>query len=134
MDRKEVIESLRQQMGASNFDKMSEADLVGAVISLMSASRKALALINEQAAEIVEGVLACAALRAEIDEYAAEIERLKGLVSPVYDAGWVGCAVWADRTDLITDCDSHAYEKDKAEALLRLGIPQPPKQEKRNEV
>lgn len=37
-----------------------------------------------------------------------------------YELGWICAAHWADRTDLIADTDSPAYEKQRDEKLGKL--------------
>lgn len=37
-----------------------------------------------------------------------------------YEAGWVQCAIWGERDDLITDCDSAAYTRERDSALAKL--------------
>jgi hypothetical protein len=42
------------------------------------------------------------------------------LLQRAYEAGWVQCATWAERDDLITDCDSGAYTRERDAALAKL--------------
>ncbi len=42
-----------------------------------------------------------------------------------YDEGWVECAAWASREDLITDCDSKRYDDDRKARLDRLATRHP---------
>lgn len=37
-----------------------------------------------------------------------------------YDAGWIECAEWAGRGDLVSDMDSPAYAKDRERSLAAL--------------
>jgi hypothetical protein len=38
----------------------------------------------------------------------------------IYIEGWCTCAGWADRTDLITDCESAAFDLDMQAGLVRV--------------
>lgn len=42
-------------------------------------------------------------------------------VAQVYAAGWRKCAKWADRADLVADIGSPAYERDRLQAMAKLG-------------
>lgn len=42
------------------------------------------------------------------------------LLQRAYEAGWIQCATWAERDDLITDCDSGAYTRERDAALAKL--------------
>lgn len=44
----------------------------------------------------------------------------KSLLQRAYEAGWIQCAIWAERDDLITDCDSGAYARERDAALAKL--------------
>ena len=37
-----------------------------------------------------------------------------------YEAGWVECARWANRSDLVSDIDSPAYITDRESALAAI--------------
>ena len=57
----------------------------------------------------------------------AKVERLQAAgqvldASEIYKRGWVACAGWAKRPDLIADIDSPAYANERA---ARLATPQP---------
>lgn len=42
------------------------------------------------------------------------------LMQRAFEAGWVQCAIWAERDDLITDCDSAAYVRERDATLEKL--------------
>lgn len=42
-------------------------------------------------------------------------------VAQVYAAGWRKCAKWAERSDLVADIGSPAYERDRIAAMVKLG-------------
>jgi hypothetical protein len=50
------------------------------------------------------------------------------LLQRAYEAGWIQCATWAERDDLITACDSAAYTRERDAALEKLthGVPAAP--------
>jgi hypothetical protein len=52
-----------------------------------------------------------------------EIERLRAELTYAYEAGWRTAADWAKRDDLYADISSPAYERDKANALVRAPEP-----------
>lgn len=65
------------------------------------------------APEDVRKLLASLSINKEARESSSAMRR-------AYDEGWCECAVWAKRLDLITECDSAAYERDWQAALTRL--------------
>ncbi|RZI60674.1 MAG: hypothetical protein EOP14_00120 [Pseudomonas sp.] len=40
-----------------------------------------------------------------------------------FEQGWIVASVWANRGDLVSDIDSHAYDKDREAALSGLKEP-----------
>ena len=67
------------------------------------------------------------AIELEADALRAQVERLQAAgqvldASETYKRGWVACAGWAKRPDLIADIDSPAYANERA---ARLATPQP---------
>lgn len=66
-------------------------------------------------------------LQCALNKRHAQVERLQAAgqvldASEIYKRGWVACAGWAKRPDLIADIDSPAYANERA---ARLATPQP---------
>ena len=56
----------------------------------------------------------------EAAQHEPDVTPGEALLQRAYEAGWVQCATWAERDDLITDCDSPAYARERDAALSKL--------------
>lgn len=47
------------------------------------------------------------------------LDEIEGLVKSAYESGWIACAGWAERDDLVFDTESPAYLRERKE---RVGV------------
>jgi hypothetical protein len=115
----EIISALKDQLSYQDDCGCHRCELVREVESLTTTNQALTAEVERTRDELD---VACRLVKIFRDRD----EKHKALFVEIYKAGWCSCASWAERDDLITDCDSSAFNAEMQNDIRRIfNKPQP---------